>query len=240
LALAISIALDPSAAMGIAPEPPAPQPSKRPAPPAETDDVAAPRAAAQLPAASAPVSPAKGRAPPQKKQPSKATNEIPVGLRATLFGAVGAAPKPAFGWRIGPSMQWAWFKLSAEFVEQFAASSAEQPLGGSAKVSMLEGKLSPCVAFEKTSLAACGLLGVGALRSEGQGVENPSTQSNWNVTLGGRFEYSPRLIGPLHLLLNADLNRSLTPITLRLRGETVWKTPLLSANLGAGAELRFP
>ena len=94
--------------------------------------------------------------------------------------------------------------------------------------------------FGQDSLALCGLLGVGALRSEGQGIANPSKQSTWNVTLGGRFEYTPLLVGALHLLLNADVNRSLTPITLRLRGETAWKTPFLSAALGAGLELRFP
>ena len=235
LALAISIALDPSAAMGIAPEPATAEP--KPAERAEPPDSGRNQ---PDPPAPAPVPPKKRRAPPQKKQPSKAGTEVPVGLRGTLFGVVGAAPKAALGWRVGPSMQWAWFKLSAEFVEQFSASSSEQPLGGSAKVSLLEGKLAPCFAFARTSLAACGLLGIGALRSEGQNVENPSKQSNWNVTLGGRLEYRPRLVGPLHLLLNADVNRSLTPLTLRLRGETAWKTPFLAAALGAGAELLFP
>jgi len=242
LALAISIALDPSAAMGLAPNAAPPQRDKSPPDAAaEAEDSASNQPDSESkPAASAPMAPVKKRAPPPKKQPSKTGTEVPVGLRATWFGALGAAPKVAFGWRVGPSVQSAWFKLSAEFAEQFSASGGEQPLGGRAKVSLLEGKLSPCVAFQRNSLALCALLGVGALRSEGQSVENPSKQSSWNVTLGGRFEYTPQLVGALHLLLNADLNRSLTPITLRLRGEAAWETPFLSANLGAGAELRFP
>ena len=240
LALAISIALDPSAAMGAAPESASVAPDAPASLPSENADSVGNTADPEPPpTAPAPVPHAKKRAPPPK-QPSQARSAVPIGLRATLFGVVGAAPAPALGFRVGPSAHWAWFKLSAELSEQFAASSNTQPLGGSAKASILEGKLAPCFAFAQNSLAACGLLGVGALRSEGQGIDNPSRQSNWNVTLGGRFEYTPRLAGPLHLLLNADVNRSLTPITLRLRGETAWKTPFLSAALGAGVELHFP
>ena len=240
LALAISIALDPSAAMGIAPEP-SQEAATEPVPRAEQADSAGNQPASEPePAAPAPVPAAKKHAPPPKKKPSQVPHAVPIGLRATAFGVVGAAPALAFGWRVGPSMQWAWFKLSAEFAEQFSASSGEQPLGGSAKTSLLEGKLVPCLAFGQNLLAACALLSVGALRSEGQGIINPSKQNTLNVTLGGRFEYTPRLAGPLHLLLNTDVSRSLTPITLRLRGETVWKTPFLSATLGAGVELRFP
>lgn len=240
LALAISIALDPSAALGDAPEPPSDPkhnpPSIDAADSAETRDSPEPE-----PTASTPLPSAKRRAPPTpKKQRINAGSAIPVALRGALFAATGAAPHLAFGWRLGPSLRLTHFKLSAEFVEQFSVSGAEQPLGGRAKVSLLEAKLAPCWTFADDSLAACALLGIGALHSEGQDVESASKQSNWNVTIGGRLESTPRLSGPLHLLLNADLNRSLTPITLRLRGETAWKSPPWSAALGAGLEVYFP
>jgi hypothetical protein len=240
LALAISIALDPSAAMGLEPDTATSASAPTDTKPKAAEDALPAQNSDKPDVPTKPAQPAPAaskRATHPQSNTLGAARTTAIGLRAAAFSSAGVAPAIAWGWRVGPSMRWAWFKLIAEFADQFAASK-DAANGGGAKASLLEGSLAPC--YSKGSLAGCGLLTIGTLQSEGLGIDNPSQQSSLYVGLGGRFEYTPRLVGALHLLLAADVQKSLTPITLRLRGESVWQTPFLSTTAGAGLELQFP
>ena len=235
LALAISIALDPSAALGGEPEVPSMAPTRQAAPNSTDDSQSdADAKAAVTPAPAAKTHPEK---PTHAPRDVPAAHSIPIAFRAAGFGALGVAPATAFGVRLGVSFGWRWFRLVTEFADQLPASRAADG-GGRAKASLLAGSLAPC--FVQAPFAACARLDVGALRTEGTGIADPSKQSSAYVALGGRLEYSPIIAGKLHLLVNADVLRSLTPVTLRLRGEQVWKTPALSLAGGLGLEVQFP
>ncbi|MEO6600055.1 MAG: hypothetical protein ABIQ16_09305 [Polyangiaceae bacterium] len=237
LALAISIALDPSAALGVEPADGSSD-SNRPVAPVQAAGEDAASVPSDLGEENATVTP-----PPQVSEPratsaagkARATS-MPITVRAAAFGALGVAPARAVGVRAGLGVRREWFQLVAEFVDQFPAERTAN--GGSVRAALYAGSLAPCVA--KSWLAACALLNVGVLHSEGRGIPYPATNRSLYAALGARLEATPQLVGHLRLLLNADALRALTPITLRLHGEEVWKTPFVSLALGVGLALQFP
>jgi hypothetical protein len=236
LALAISIALDPSAAPKV--EPTAEPPKPVAAEPSETQTPAPEPTPAAIPSALIAPSPAK---PVQQAAPKPAaiaaeSEQSRFALRAGAFAALGAAPGPAFGFRVGEGSQWGWFRLVAELSDQLRASKTLDRVGV-ASASLLSATLAPCVAHQ--SLSGCALFGVGSLLVQASQVLDTHDQRLLNLTLGARFEFAPTLIGHLRLLTNIDLGTSLTPVGLHIHGQTVWDTPPVAAALGIGLEWRL-
>jgi len=230
LALAISIALDPSAALGEAPastvkdERVAPASAETPPEP-ELDSVAQEH-------------PKKPDPPHEEQSTASYENRerLQLAVRSTLFADLGTAPALAFGWRLGFDLGRSGYRLGAEFSQQLPASK-DLPEGGSARASLLSGTLAPCLA--SATLAGCGLLSLGALQTRGEGIENPVSDSTFYAAIGARLEYSPRLAGQLRLLTQLDALKPLTPVSLHVQGEEVWHTPFLAFAAGIGLRLRF-
>jgi hypothetical protein len=241
LALAISIALDPSAALGDGPadtQPAATTEATKPT--ASKSDLASQAETKALESAPAtqPASASsatKPLAPPTKIQPQGYPKGMPIGLRAGVFSSLGVAPALAVGFRVGANVRRDWFELGAEFSDQLEASRAASD--GGVIGSLAEGMLAPC--FTSHALAACGLLNLGSLKSQGKDVPQPVNHRSLYGALGARLELSPQLFDKLYLLVNGDALKSLTPITLRLHGEDVWHTPLVSLAASLGLEWRF-
>ncbi|HEY5372680.1 MAG TPA: hypothetical protein VIK01_03300 [Polyangiaceae bacterium] len=242
LALAISIALDPSAALGDESADTQPAAAAEVAKPARTDSEQSETSgqsaheSAGSPHPAVAGSATKHRAPPTKTQPQRYPNGRPIGLRAGVFSSLGVAPALAAGFRVGASARRDWFDLTAEFSEQLEASRTASD-GGSVIGSLAEGTLAPC--FAPNALAACALLNLGSLKSQGKDVPQPVNHRSLYAALGARLELSPQLFDKLYLLVNADAFKSLTPITLRLHGADVWHTPFVSIAGSLGLELRF-
>lgn len=236
LSLAISIALDPSAALG-------PRPTEtvkaNPAESTETAEAAsadpAPEAESKSVAQEHPQKTTEPRA--DRGQTSLLAQErLRLAARAALFADLGSAPALAFGYRAGLDLQRSRVRIAAEFSQQFPASK-ELSEGKRAHASLLAGTLAPC--FASDTLAGCGLVSVGALRSRGENVENPQSQSTFYAALGARFEFTPLLFGKLRLLTQIDAMKPVTPISLRVAGAEVWQTPVLTFSAGLGLRLRF-
>jgi len=231
LALAISIALDPSAALGEEVTPVAPKaesvPTETVEPPPEPERESA---AQEHP-------PKKGRPSDEPSRASPADrNRLKLAARAAFFADLGNAPALAFGFRVGTDLQRDSFRLGAEFSKQFP-SSKELGAGGRASASLLAGTLSPCLATD--TLAGCGLLSFGSLRTRGESIDFPASQSAFYASVGARFEYTPLLLGKLRLLTTFDAMKPLTPVALHLAGAEVWRTPFLTFQAGIGLRFRF-
>jgi len=230
LALAISIALDPSAALGEGPTSVAKADRADPAP-AEPPPEPEPASVAQ-------EHPQKTSRP--HVQPSKASavdrELLQLAARAGAFADLGSAPALAFGWRAGLDLQRRRFRLAAEFSQQLPASKA-LPEGGAARASLLAGTLAPCLA--SATLAGCGLFEFGSLQTRGEDIANPASHATFYAAIGARFEYTPRLVGQLRLLAQVEALRPLTPVSLRVVGEEVWHTPFLTFAVGIGLRLHF-
>jgi hypothetical protein len=235
LALAISIALDPSAALEATPEPPANTP--------EVDGPvasgpAAPSGAAPglaTPQVTAAVSPAiRKRQPPVRRREE---SSLRVAFRGAGVVGFGVGPATALGFRIGSGIGWRSFRIVAEFADQFP-TSRETGFEGSVRVSQLGVSVAPC--FVWRAFDACAIAQAGALKSEGREIENGSVKRSLSAAMGVRAEYAPLLFGHVHLLLNVDVLKSLTPVTLQLAGRTIWSTPSVSGQGAIGLELIFP
>jgi len=236
LALAISIALDPNAALGEARATSA-------APERAESDNGELTAPAEPPAETMVESAAQEH--PQKTTPPGSPSvhtsavdreRIQLAARGAFFGDWGSAPALGFGWRLGLDLHHGGFRLAAEFSQQLPASKTIAE-GGKATTSLLTGTLAPC--FSRPSFAGCGLLGLGALRTRGENIPNPSSQSSFYAALGARFEYTPTLFRTLQLLTQLDVLKPLTPVSLHARGEEVWRTPFLTFAAGVGLRWRF-
>ncbi|HTA93259.1 MAG TPA: hypothetical protein VK745_26960, partial [Polyangiaceae bacterium] len=245
LALAISIALDPSAALGAAPAAdnvaaPATAPKK------EASE-SAPEASAMASVDPLPSAPALQKLPmdaartlPVHARPGSAA-ALPVALRVAAVGALGATPGLAFGARVGGGVRSAWFELVAELSDQFAADRSVP--GGIVQVSLLDGGLAPC--WAASWFAGCALVNAGSLRVVGIGAQPPLVVRHLlDLSAGLRAEVDPVLVGPLRLLVNLDVLKSLTPVALEFYGlgyrQEVWRTPAASLAASLGLELRFP
>lgn len=230
LALAISIALDPSAALREGPAALATESSPSATSENSEAPVAGNDAAPEQPAPrdSARIKPPAARAVTANSEPF---------LRAETFRSLGSSPSAAFGLRLGGGVGLGSFRLLGELSAQLP-SSRSGPNGGRVESWSYLGTVAPCLSAR--AFAACALLQLGSLRSRGRDVPDPAHEASLYGALGARAEYLPRLTGTLHLLLSADLLKTFTPLTLRLRGDSVWQTPFVSFNAGAGFELRFP
>jgi hypothetical protein len=239
LALAISIALDPSAAPNTSDDSVAPppkqaeqaQPEGAPSAEAKAEPVAP-----EVPAPTAKVPPPKRKPKSPPRAPAAATGQIPIALRVGGFAALGAAPALAFGFRVGASASWGWVRLLTEFADQLPASKTVDHVGG-ARASQLSATFAPCAAQQ--TVAACALLNIGSLHVQGTEILDAASEHLLNVTLGVRFEYSPTLFGRLRLLTSLDIDKSLTPITLRVHDQVIWKTPVVWPVLGLGLSWQF-
>jgi hypothetical protein len=235
LALAISIALDPSAA----PE------SSEESPPKATEPTqpvgAASKLEARPPIVDTPpeTKVAQGRQktiPPRARLTTSSGHENPIALRVAGFGSIGAAPAPALGFRFGASVSSDWARLVVEFADQLPASKTVEHVGG-ARASQLSATVAPCVAHG--TLAACAVLNIGSLKVQGTQILDADSEHFLNVTAGVRFEYMPTLFGRLRLLTSVEVDKSLTPITLRVHGQQVWETPIAWPVLGLGLSWQF-
>lgn len=230
LALAISIALDPSAALGEAPAS-ATQAGRAKPPPAE----AAPEPVPVLVAQEHPQKNSRPRVPPS--QTSAVDRErLQLAARAAFFSDLGRAPALAFGWRLGLDLGRDWFRFAAEFSQQLPASKP-LPEKGRARASLLTGTLAPCLSG--ATLSGCGVLEVGALQTRGEDIENPASHATLYAAVGARLEYTPRLVGELQLLTQVEALTPLTPVSLQVVGAEVWRSPFLTVAAGIGLRLRF-
>jgi hypothetical protein len=229
LALAISIALDPSSAFESHSEPP----PERDADDAEPGGNAAvsPRVEPTAPVDS-PQPRAVGPAPVRKSR----AEPLHFAASATGFAVLGNAPALAAGGALGARVRGSFWSLGVELGGQLPTSAAVTA-GAEAKVSELLSSLSPCVVGGIVS--GCALAKLSSLQTEGFGVESPQRERTLQLALGLRGEVAPRLSRRLSLLVRADVLKPLFPVTLRIREVDVWRWPVVSAAFGLGLLFEF-
>jgi len=230
LALAISIALDPSAALGEEPEVVSAAESAPPEP-AEKPPGSGPEPVAQEPPQTPePASGETRETAPENRDPLRPA------LRATLFGDVGTAPGLAFGYRLGFDLGRSSYRIGAEFVHQLPTSK-DLPEVGHARVSLLGGTVAPC--FVRNILAGCAVVTLGALQTHGEDIQYATGRTVFYAALGGRIELAPILSRTVRLIAQVDASKPITPVSLHVNNSEVWHTPFLTAAVGVGVRLRF-
>ncbi len=248
LALAISIAVDPAAAMAIPP----PSPDKPSSDKPSSDKPSSDRPSSDEPASNNPSSdkPPLNRPSPDKPVSDKPSPEKPPAVPAAetrppllfaagagVLGAAGAAPDVSFGLLLGVEVGRPSWSVGLEGRADLPAS-ARLAGGGAVSTSLLQARILPCLRW--SPLFACAALAGGALSGASVGVARPAHVTTPYVSAGLRGGAELALTRRFRLRGQLDLDAPLTRTTLRVNGAPVWTTPPLSGALSALAVISFP
>ncbi len=245
LALAMSIAVDPAAAMAIpgpAPDKPPvgePPPDSPPANKAPPGGGPADKAPPGGPADKAPPGGPADKPPPPGAPGPEARPPTPLlfAAGAGILGAAGAAPEVSFGLVLGVEVGRPSWSVGVEGRADLPASAGLAG-GGAVSTALLQGKLLPCLRW--SPVFACAALSAGALSGASSGVARPAHVTTPYVSAGLRGGADLPLTSRLRLRGQLDLDAPLTRTTLRVDGAPVWTTPPLSGALSALAVISFP
>ncbi|HEY4102457.1 MAG TPA: hypothetical protein VGM44_01150 [Polyangiaceae bacterium] len=215
-ALAVSIAIDPLAALG----PPA-EPESATKPSASTTNPPAPSTKPKpAPANPKPLPVAKPASPRAPDEQEAAVNRgfVRAGGRAWLNAVPGASAGPTIG--LGYQRGLGSIALDGIFVLPQAENVAGTRRAVS--VALLAAEFSPCAHFD--ALRLCALLDAGALLARGQGVAVPSSGAKFDLSAGAGLGYS-FFVGHFSFTPELTASARLTKTELDLDGTTVWTTP---------------
>jgi hypothetical protein len=229
MALAISIAIDPTNP-GILGDPPKakPEPLRPKAASLDRHPPASERPA--LPTAPAPEVDAA-----EKPNDAEATSsELRVG--AAVVGAIGTAPTATAGLALSAGIRRGIWSLNAEGRSELPGTIATD--GGQVRTSLWAGGVAPCLHFDPLSI--CASVWLGSLRA--QGVEFPTSRVDHAVyaATGVRLGLEMPVTERLFFRPELDVLATLFPVDLQVDGATQWTAPRFSTLLRAGLVARFP
>ena len=227
--LIASITLDVSLALSPLPVAPA-QADRQPRP----MEVRAPARGPWAPQPSAASTPTR-TAPPATSPP----RAPPWGVEVSAWGGVAAnvAPNTAGGLAVGVALnKGSWWSIGIE-TRGYFPNSTDEADGASAAVSSFMVGAMPCArtsTWLPIPVFGCLVAAVGALHTEGTGVDVPQEDSDVYVGLGGRVGFEIPLMSRLALRVHGEV--AWVPVTwdVRLAGEVVWDTPPVMVGAGGG------
>jgi hypothetical protein len=156
---------------------------------------------------------------------------------ASLFGSIGALPRPSPGARVGLSFQRRGLRAGVEAGGLLPAPE-EQREDDRVVISLWEGNIYGCAALSARFLG-CVLGSYGVLRGRGEGVSSPRTEMVSRAALGTRVAYELPLGARWSLSAHADLLGTLVRPMFTLNGESAWRPPPVSSELGLSLSLRL-
>jgi hypothetical protein len=231
LALAISIALDPSAALGDTPQAP-----PEPAPPPEAPEIHEAKENAPTAKDPTPKAPLSNAASSSASTP-RARAEAAWVFRAAPALSFGQLPSTAVGARLGAGLRRQAAEIAAE-LSVWLPAARTSARGGQVQASLIAASVTPC--YRAARLALCGIASLGQLRAEGRDLPTGSHDHSLYGALGVRLEVRQALTRSLGLFLSTDASKVVTPVTFRLHEQTVWSSPALAVVTALGVSLAIP
>jgi hypothetical protein len=247
MALAISIAIDPSSE-NVPAAAPLPAPDEMAGAPAGSREAVNSRGAATLASVQTPtptpgptVAAAAKSAPDVDSTSAKAVHKrAPIDARAgvSMSTSFGTAPSPALGVAASFGFRTRDFSLTLEGRGDWSASDNISPRG-SVRSSLIAGALAAC--FHRGVWFGCAVGTVGAIHASGVGLllMSPADDALYGAG-GGRSGLEIRLYGPIFLRPELELLGNFGRVELRVDNEKVWQASPLSARVGAGVFASFP
>jgi hypothetical protein len=230
MALAISIAIDPTSATTA--------PQARPPP---VQDRASPEEAPKPETSQPPpVAPPPGDRPlrdglalaPEGRRPL----ELSPGLAITL--GLGTAPTTAVGFVASLGVRRGSMSLTLEGRRDLPASIDLVPGPGTITTSIWAVGLAPCLHPNAAFFCAVGSLG--ALRGEGTGLVSSRAGAGLHAAVGARVGVEVPIFTGLFFRPQVDLLAALARAEVTVDGRSVWKTPSAAVIGAAGIAGRFP
>jgi hypothetical protein len=226
MALAISIAIDPTNP-GILGGPP----KERPDPPRPTPaslDVPPP------PPTAAPPPPREVDEPETPARAAASTSELRAG--AAVMGTLGTAPSATAGLALFGGFRFRLWSLNMEGRAELPGTADAPP--GEIRTSLWAGAVVPCLHFDPALI--CATAWVGSVRAQGVGFPTSRTDRALYAATGLRVGLEIPLIGRFSFRPEVDFLATLFPVDLRVDGQSQWTAPGFAALLRAGLMARFP
>jgi hypothetical protein len=205
LVLAVSIAVDPSRALGVDP---VPEPAPEPVPAPGTDDEPPPD--------------------PTPAPPSDVHTPWILSGALSIYSSAGFSPTPTGGARLEARAQSFLFSIGLAGFAEVPTETAVTT--GRVLATRAGGEIAPCVHGELVS--GCAVVQLGALWAEGRGVAVPRDGAAFFVALGGRLAVSWTVNGLFVLGAYADFLATPTPVEVELGGQRVWGSGYVGGALG--------
>jgi hypothetical protein len=156
---------------------------------------------------------------------------------ATGVGAaLGAAPAMTASFMLQLGTRRGAASLALEARLDYPASTGAG--SGSVSAGLILGSIVPC--YHRGWLAACGVLGAGALRGAGHQLAAARSETSAFGVAGGRLTFEWPLGPRVALRAHAELLGRLRSVSLVVDGAGVWTTPAISGDLGLALAVRFP
>lgn len=217
-ALAVSIAIDPLAALG----PPSSAEAEAAAP---TPQPPAPETRRSTPQKTAP--------PSQSDRAARAPVPRPAVQRWFVRGQgrawLGAVPGVAEGLSLGFGFRRDWASLGLDGSAVLPRTESVSSTRRAVAVALLGAQLAPCAHF--SALRGCALFASGALFARGEGVDNPRTATSYYAAAGVGLGYS-FFSGRFTLTPVVEASARLSTAQLSLDDQPVWSTPRLFGSFG--------
>jgi hypothetical protein len=163
-------------------------------------------------------------------------DDFPWSARLSLFGDVGGEPGPAPGARAAVMVRKAWTSITVE-IQASLPASASTALGGSVGGTRALASLVPCAHLGVAS--GCAVASTGVLWIGTSGVTWPGEAAPWIALLGARAGVELPLGRRLYLLADATLTFLVTPVSVRLNGQTVFSASPVDGTGAVGLGVRF-
>lgn len=233
LALAISLALNPSLAEVEQPDAGDNAPKSAP-PPSETPIVAEPPPATPAKPSSASIESSPAEAGDDERPESSVRpfeGMLDTGLVG--IGAAGVGPSPNFAGLLALRLRGKGpFSVNLE-ARADAPSSTSIPSGGTVKTHLYSGALAPC--WHVSFASGCAVVLLGAFHAETRGANAAGADRAFYAALGGRLAVEHQFFPRLTFEIRGEVLGTLTPLTVWRNTDTkVWSTPPLSVGLGIG------
>ena len=234
MALAISIAIDPTNPGILGGEPA----RNSPDPPQHTSSTETTPLPPSTPAIEPPVTADRvGERVLRPEVPAQSTPASP-GPRAgaMIFAAVGTAPSFTTGFGASGSWRVAMWSLALEGRGELPASTPAA--GGELRTWLFAGGVAACAHIDPVFL--CGTAWLGSMQGEGVRFPNSRFDSALYAAAGGRAGLELPLAGQFTFRPQLELLTTLNRAALQIDGVTQWTAPPWAVLLGAGLVGRFP
>ena len=227
MALAISIAIDPSNP-GILGDAPKARPEPPRVEPASLDRAPPPPS----------VAPAETAPSPEADAPPKPAERLGIELRlgAGAVGAVGTAPAPTAGLALSAGVRRGIWSINLEGHDELPGSTDVGP--GRVRTSRWAGGIAPCLHFDPTVI--CATTWLGSLRADGEEFAVTHTKYVLYAATGLRFGLEVPISARLTFRPEFEVVANLFPVDLQVDAVTRWGAPPFAALLRLGLLAHFP
>lgn len=239
MALAISMAIDPQAALRAPPVTTAPVAAEGSGPPSPP---AASASAAPTPATPSAAPGANLRPGPGPLRRDARLVPAPPGWvgRATggLSLTMGTAPGAALGMSAGVAAQRGALSIGLEGRVDLPAARSVPSGGGRVTATIYRAVFAPCL--ELGPAQACALASLGALHGTGEDVRSARSETTLLALAGGRAALGARALPPFWVGAHADLEVVATPTELKVGQTPVYETSPVAVTLGGWVGIEIP